>query len=152
MSESKSLKVSAIKEGTVVDHIPAESTLKVMQILKLTKSSEIVSVVFNLESKTMKKKGIIKIGGKNLSSKETEKIALIAPKSTMNIIKNYKVVDKIKLKIPQEIKGVVKCINPKCITNNEEVQSKFKIENKEPLKLRCEYCERVMSRDDLIIQ
>ena len=95
MSESKSLKVSAIKEGTVVDHIPAESTLKVMQILKLTKSSEIVSVVFNLESKTMKKKGIIKIGGKNLSSKETEKIALIAPKSTMNIIKYYKVVDKI---------------------------------------------------------
>jgi aspartate carbamoyltransferase regulatory subunit len=151
-SQLKCLTVSAIKEGTVIDHIPAELTLKVMEILKLNDSKEIVSVAFNLDSKSIGKKGLIKIGGKILNKKEIDKIALIAPNSTMNIIQDYKVKEKTKIDIPNEIVGVAKCINPKCITNNERVETKFIVEVKNPLRVRCTYCERVMNKNDLQIK
>jgi aspartate carbamoyltransferase regulatory subunit len=152
MSEPKCLTVSAIKDVTVIDHIPAESTIKIMELLKLSDFKELVSVAFNLESKSIGKKGIIKIASRNLTKKEIDKISMIAPGSTLNVIANYKVKEKLKLVIPDEIIGVAKCINPNCITNIEDVKTKFVVLNKDPLKTRCEFCERLMDKDELQIK
>ena len=146
----KELSVSAIKEGTVIDHIPSNATLKVVEILDLKGIRSIISVATNLTSKTMGKKGIIKIGGKNLTKEEVDKIALIAPNATVNIIKNYDVKKKIKVAIPSTINRIIKCSNPNCVTNNEKnVATKFYVLNKAPLKVRCHYCERNMDKEDI---
>jgi|TARA_B100001964_G_C14238000_1_gene603481 aspartate carbamoyltransferase regulatory subunit len=146
----KELSVSAIKEGTVIDHIPSNATLKVVEILDLKGIRSIISVATNLTSKTMGKKGIIKIGGKNLTKEEVDKIALIAPNATVNIIKNYDVKKKIKVSIPSTINKIIKCSNPNCVTNNEKnVATKFYVLNKAPLKVRCHYCERNMDKEDI---
>jgi len=145
----KELKVSAIRDGTVIDHIPSDVTFNVVEILKLENVNKIVSVATNLPSKRLGKKGIIKIGGKDLTKEEADKIALIAPKATFNIIKKYDVVKKIVSDIPDTIYGIVKCFNPKCITNNEPMKTKFSVISKSPLKLRCMYCERTMKKEDI---
>lgn len=145
----KEMSVSAIKEGTVIDHIPSNATLKVVDILDLKGIRSIISVVTNLTSKQMGKKGIIKIGGKSLTKEEVDKIALIAPNATVNIIKNYDVKEKIKVTIPLIINRIIKCSNPNCVTNNEEVITKFYVLNKNPLNVRCHYCERDMHKEDI---
>jgi len=147
----KELSVSAIKEGTVIDHIPSDVTLKVADILDLEGIKSIISIATNLDSKTMGKKGIIKIGGKDLTKEETDKIALIAPDATVNIIQNYDVKKKIKVAIPLTVNKIIKCSNPNCITNNEKVMTKFDVLNKVPLKVRCHYCERDMAKEDITL-
>jgi aspartate carbamoyltransferase regulatory subunit len=145
----KELSVSAIKEGTVIDHIPSNATLKVVDILDLKGIRSIISVVTNLNSKKMGKKGIVKIGGKNLTKEEFNKIALIAPDATVNIIKDYNVKKKIKVAIPETLNKIIRCSNPNCVTNNEKVTTKFYVLSKAPLKLRCHYCERNMYKEDI---
>ena len=145
----KQLSVSAIKGGTVIDHIPSNATLKVVDILDLKGIKSIISIATNLTSKAMGKKGIIKIGGKNLTKEEVDKIALIAPNATVNNIKNYEVKQKIKVAIPSIINKIIKCSNPNCVTNNEKVTTKFYVLNKDPLKVKCNYCERNMDKEDI---
>jgi len=146
----KELSVSAIKEGSVIDHIPSNTTLKVVDILDLMGIRGIISIATNLTSKTMGKKGIIKISGKDLTKEEVNKIALIAPNATVNIIKNYDVKQKIKVTIPSTIYKIIKCSNPNCITNNEKnVMTRFYVLDKDPLKARCHYCERNMDKEDI---
>jgi aspartate carbamoyltransferase regulatory subunit len=145
----KELKVSAIREGTVIDHIQSDTTLKVAEILDLNETNQIVSIATNLESKKLGKKGIIKIGGKYLTEKEVNRIALIAPEATLSIIKDFKVINKSKLTIPDELINIVKCFNPRCITNNERMTTLFHVLNKIPLKIRCHYCERIMNKEDI---
>ncbi|MFH0868394.1 MAG: aspartate carbamoyltransferase regulatory subunit [Candidatus Woesearchaeota archaeon] len=147
----KELSVSAIKDGTVIDHIPNNVTLKVVDILDLKGIRSIISIVTNLTSKTMGKKGIVKIGGKNLTKEEVDKIALIAPNATVNIIKDYDVKEKIKVAIPPIINKIIKCSNPNCITNNEKVTTKFYVLSKNPLRVRCHYCERNMNKEDILL-
>lgn len=146
----KELSISAIKDGTVVDHIPNNAALKLVDILDLKGVRGMISIATNLTSKTMGKKGIIKISGKDLTKEEVDKIALIAPHATVNIIKNYDVKQKIKVTIPQVINKIIKCSNPNCITNNEKnVITKFCVLNKDPLEVRCHYCERNMEKEDI---
>ena len=147
----KELSVSAIKDGTVIDHIPSNATLKVVDILDLKGIRSIISVATNLTSKTMGKKGIIKIGGKDLTKEEVDKIALIAPDATVNIIKDYNVKRKIKVTIPEVINRIIKCSNPNCITNNEKLTTKFSVLRKNPLKVKCYYCERSMDKEDIAL-
>ena len=147
----KELSVSAIKDGTVIDHIPSNATLKVVDILDLKGIRSIISVATNLTSKTMGKKGIIKIGGKDLTKEEVDKIALIAPDATVNIIKDYNVKKKIKVTIPEVINRIIKCSNPNCITNNEKLTTKFSVLRKNPLKVKCYYCERSMDKEDITL-
>jgi len=147
----KEYKISAIKEGTVIDHITPESTFKVIEILDLDKNKEIISVANNLQSSKLGKKGIVKIGSKFLGEEAVNKIAIIAPNATLNIIRDYKVVQKLKLKIPGRIEGTLKCFNPNCITNLEKVDTKFKVTSSNPLKLLCNYCERIMKREDIVL-
>ena len=147
----KELTISAIKDGTVIDHIPSDAAFKVAKILDLSGVKGIISVATNLSSKAMGKKGIIKIGDKSLTKDEVDKIALIAPNATVNIIKDYGVKQKIKVEIPEEINRIIKCSNPNCVTNNEKVATKFYVLSKEPLKIRCHYCERNMEKEDITL-
>ena len=147
----RELKISAIDEGTVIDHIPTDSTFKVVEILDLENHRGIVSIATNLQSKSIGKKGIVKVGGKSLTQDEVNKIAIVAPDATVNIIKNYDVREKIKVKTPDVIDNVVKCSNPVCITNNEQVATKFYVVKKDPLKIKCHYCERSMGKEDIRI-
>ena len=147
----KELSISAIKDGTVIDHIPSDAAFKVVGILDLDGIKGIISVATNLPSKLMGTKCIIKVSDKNLTKDEADKIAIIAPKATVNIIKNYEVKQKIRVDIPSIINRIIKCSNPNCITNNEKVPTKFYILSKEPLKVRCHYCERNMDRGDILL-
>lgn len=147
----KELKISAIKEGTVIDHIPAYATFKVANILNLEEHDKILTIATNLLSKRYKKKGIIKIGGKFLTKKEVDKIAIIAPKATLNIIRNYEVKEKTDLSVPDSVIGIIKCSNPNCITNLERINTKFNVVSKDPLRVECCYCERNMAGEDIEI-
>lgn len=147
----KELNISAIDEGTVIDHIPTDSTFKVVEILDLENHNGVVSIATNLQSKKLGKKGIVKVGGKSLTQDEVNKIAIVAPDATVNIIKNYEVKQKIKVKTPNIIENVVKCSNPVCITNNEKVPTKFYVMRLEPFKIKCHYCERSMDKKEIII-
>ena len=148
---TRELNIPAIKEGTVIDHIPSRVTFKVMRILDLKEFKHIISVALNLKSKAMGKKGIIKVGSRFLTQDEVNKIAILAPNATVNIIKNYEVKEKIKVNLPGTIHTIIKCSNPKCITNNEKVKTLFHVINKAPLQVLCHHCERVMESKDIAL-
>ncbi|MDR4507952.1 MAG: aspartate carbamoyltransferase regulatory subunit [Candidatus Brocadiaceae bacterium] len=147
----KNMDVSAIKDGSVIDHIDSKSTLKVAEILNIQQEEQVVLVGMNLISKCLGKKGIIKIGGKSIAQKEVNKIALIAPNASVNIIKDYEVVQKFKVKVPDVLEGIVKCFNPNCVSNHYAVHAKQHVINKNPIKLKCHYCERIMNAKDIIL-
>jgi aspartate carbamoyltransferase regulatory subunit len=139
----KELKIPRIKDGTVIDHITAGNSVKVLHILGIPKStSSIVSVAMNVKSR-FGKKDIVKVENRELDPHEVNKIALIAPKATINFIRDYEVVKKHRVKLPDEIIGIVSCANPTCVSNAKEpVKSRFKVVNKDPISLICYYCER----------
>lgn len=142
----KELVVSAIDNGTVIDHIPANEIYKVVKILNLDEYQDEVLIGTNLSSKKFGKKGIIKVKNKFFEETEVNKISLVAPNATLIVIKGYDVVEKRQLTIPSEIKKIVKCINPNCITNIEDnIETKFNVLSKEPLKMQCHYCEKTMN-------
>ncbi len=143
----KEMKVPGIESGTVIDHIPSESTFKVLDILKI--GDELVTIGNNLSSKKMGKKGIIKVSDKMLKKEELDKIALIAPKATINEIKNFKVVKKRQVQMPSLFLGMMKCFNPTCITRHQDVKTKFILINKKPVELKCHYCESVFDKEQL---
>ncbi|WP_324736484.1 aspartate carbamoyltransferase regulatory subunit [Thermococcus sp. SY098] len=145
------LKVSAIKEGTVIDHIPAGKGLKVIEILNLDAlNGGTVLLAMNVHSKKLGRKDIVKVEGKYLSEEEVNKIALIAPTATVNIIRDYKVAEKFNVEVPEKISGILRCANPNCISNHEYVVPKFYVISKEPLKVRCHYCERTMEEEEIL--
>ena len=148
----KELTVTAIKEGTVIDHIPSSATFKVAALLKLENCTNVVTVAANLQSKNMGKKGLIKIGDKVITKNEADAIAILAPKATVNIIKEYKVIKKIYLSIPKKLENIIKCSNPECITNNSQMDTLFWVIDDGPLIVRCNYCERIMNDNEIIIK
>ena len=145
----KKLEVSAIEEGTVIDQIANKSTFKVANILNTQKIEQVVLIGFNLSSKKLGKKGIIKIGGKLLTQEEVNKISLIAPDATVNIIKDSEVVKKFTVDIPDSIEEFMKCFNLNCVSNHQKIISRFHVINKNPIRIRCHYCERHMGVDDI---
>ena len=147
--KDKQLSVTAIKEGTVIDHIPSESLFKVISILGLDTLETLVTFGNSFESKKLGKKGIIKVSDVFFSTEDINKIALVAPSAKLNIIRNYEVVDKVKVEIPDKVQGIIKCVNPKCITNNEVVSTKFQVISKNDLQLKCHYCEKITTKDNL---
>lgn len=149
MSEKTELEVSAIKNGTVIDHIPADVTFKIVQILDLYKHPSAITIGTNLESKTLGKKGIIKIADRFVSDEEIGRLSVVAPNVTLNIIRDYQIVQKKYVQYPKQIVGVVKCSNPKCITNHQPVQTKMEVFDIATKSLRCVYCERVMQHNEI---
>jgi len=149
----KKLKVSALKNGTVIDHIPPENLFKVISILGLDKIREdMITFGNNLDSKAMRSKGIIKISNKFFEDDDINRIALIAPNAKLNIIKDYKVVEKKEVHVPDEVIGIVKCFNPQCITNHEDIETSFKVISKDPLELKCKYCEKITNKDQIFLK
>jgi aspartate carbamoyltransferase regulatory subunit len=151
MDSKSELKVTAIKNGTVIDHIPAKDLFKVIKILKLEKVDNQVTFGTNLDSKKLGKKAIIKVSDKFFQDSEIDKIALIAPNANLNIIRDYKVDEKRTVELPETIKGICKCMNPKCITNAEPMQTKFTVVSKEPPALKCFYCGKTTDQEHFVI-
>ena len=149
--KDKILEVSAIKDGTVIDHIPADSLFKVISILKLEKIEGMITFGTNLESKKLGKKAIIKLSGVSFKNKDINRIALVAPEAKLNIIRDYSVVEKKVVEVPGEISGIVKCVNPMCITNHERIDTKFKVMDKKKRQLRCQYCEKITDKEHMQI-
>jgi len=152
--KATTLRVSKIKDGTVIDHITSGHALDVAKILEITgRRAGVVTIAINVPSKRHGHKDMLKVEGRFLAASEVDKIALLAPHATINIVKDYKVVEKQRVKLPDNIKGIVKCGNPACVSNsNEPVEAKFYVEKAEPLRLKCHYCGHVMEKEDVLKQ
>lgn len=138
--------VAKLKEGTVLDHLRAGTGLRCLRVLKLPAGTT-VTIGINLTSKRLERKDIIKIERYELSEAEAAKVALISPDATLSIIRDYKVVGKHGLHPPVAFRGLLKCTNPACIVHTERVPGAFVVENREPLVVRCDYCERSIPAD-----
>ncbi len=152
MAEKKQLVVSAIKNGTVIDHIPARLLFNVIDILGLSHLENQITFGTNLESKKLGKKAIIKLSEVFFRKDDLDRIALIAPQAKINIIRDYEVVEKKVVEVPDIIEDIVKCVNPQCITNNQVVMTKFIVINKQPVTLKCHYCEKITGHNNLSIK
>ncbi|MEI6766862.1 MAG: aspartate carbamoyltransferase regulatory subunit [Bacteroidota bacterium] len=146
---AKELVVSAIENGTVIDHIPTQSVFRVISILNLDKVENQVLFGTGLDSRKYGKKGIVKISNRFFEPDEINKIALVAPTATLIIIRNFRVTEKKKVEVPDEIHQFVKCVNPNCITNHEAVVTHFSIVDKTEMKLKCRYCEKITERKNM---
>jgi len=148
------LRVSKIKDGTVIDHIRGGYALDVIKILGITgKEKRVITIAINVPSKRFGVKDIIKIEGRALNSREVNKIALVAPHASINIVHNYKVAEKMDVKLPKDLEGIVKCANPCCISNSvEPVLPRFCLQSEEPLLLKCHYCGFILEQADVLQQ
>ena len=143
------LQVSALCNGTVIDHIPADKLFAVVNLLDIPTMSNNVTIGYNLESKKLGKKGLIKIADRFFTDDEINKISVIAPNVVLNTIRNYNVVEKREVKMPDEIHNIIKCNNLNCITNNEPMETHFYVANRETHTLKCRYCEKEVNLDDI---
>lgn len=149
LDDKKGLVVVAIENGTVIDQIPPDKLFKVVSILSLDTLDSQITVGNNLKSNKIGSKGIIKITDKFFEKSVINKIALIAPNAKLNIIKDYQVIEKSNIVLPDEIHDIIRCANPKCITNNEPVPTLFHIVDKEDVKVKCNYCEHIILQEDI---
>jgi aspartate carbamoyltransferase regulatory subunit len=149
--EETQLLIRRIKEGTVIDHIRSGEALRVLQILGITgKEGEIVSVAMNVPSSKLEKKDVVKVANRFLKSEETDKLALVAPLATVNIIKNYRVAEKRKVELPELFRNLLKCPNPTCVSNmpGEPIVSTIEVIDRETPLLKCTFCQRLISPND----
>ena len=151
MAAKKELQVSAVENGTVIDHIPAEKLFDVINVLGIQNLENTVTFGYNLISSKLGKKGIIKIWNKFLKDDEINKLALVAPTAKINIIKDFEVAEKKAVMVPEHVEGIVKCVNPKCITNNEPMATLFHVTDKDNCIVKCHYCEKEQKREEITI-
>ncbi len=143
--------VRRIKEGTVIDHIDEGKGIQVLDALRIDgKDGSLITIALNVPSGKSKKKDIIKVENKFLKDDDTNKIAVIAPKATINIIKNYKLIEKRRVSLPNEIDRIFRCSNPDCITNStEHIESVMDLIDKETMILKCRYCARILDVNEI---
>lgn len=149
--EKKQLLVAAIKQGTVIDHIPSERLFDVVNLLKLEKMKTAVTVGFNLKSAEMGHKSIIKIADKFFTDDELNQLSVVAPNVTLCIIRDYEVVEKKTVTMPDKLCGIIQCPNPKCITNNEPMRTYFNVVDAARGILQCHYCNTQVMQHDVKI-
>lgn len=147
----KELQVAALENGTAIDHIPTNAVFKVVSLLQLQKLNNRITIGNNLKSSKMGSKGIIKVSDKFFREDELNRIALVAPNVNLNIIRNFEVVEKKKVVLPDEIVEIMKCNNPKCITNNEPMKTRFHVTDKEKVELQCHYCELKIKKEEVVL-
>lgn len=147
----KELQVAAIENGTVIDHIPARKTYQVVRLLNLERLSQPVTIGFNLPSSKLGRKGIIKIADKFFSDEEINRLSVVAPNIVLNIIRGYEVVEKRRVKTPDELRGIIKCNNPKCITNNEPMSTWFNVVDKQKGIVKCHYCDKEQHLEEVAL-
>ena len=141
------LQVAALQNGTVIDHIPTDKLFTIVSLLGLKNSDLSITIGNNLPSKKLGKKGIIKVADRFFTDEEISRLSVVAPNVQLNIINNYEVVEKKQVIMPDVIKGLVKCGNPKCITNNEPMTTIFHVICKENGILKCHYCEKEQNKE-----
>ena len=149
--EQSDLLVRRIKDGTVIDHINEGKGLSVLEALEIDGSrGNVITIALNMPSGKLKKKDMIKVEGRFLEEDDTNKLAVIAPASTVNIIKDYKLVEKRRVSLPNQIEQIFRCSNPDCITNSQEhIESTMEVMDKDNLVLKCRYCGRILDVNDL---
>ena len=141
------LQVAALQNGTVIDHIPTDKLFTIVSLLGLKNSDLNITIGNNLPSKKLGKKGIIKVADRFFTDEEISRLSVVAPNVKLNIIRDYEVVEKKQVIMPDEIRGIVKCNNPKCITNNEPMATIFHVIDKEQGTLKCHYCEKEQNKE-----
>jgi aspartate carbamoyltransferase regulatory subunit len=151
MDKKKILHVNAIKDGTVIDHIPAERLFTVIKVLGLEHIDKPITFGTNMESKKLGHKGLIKLWDVFLEEKDLNRIALITETAGINVIRDYKVVEKKQVTAPDKIYGLATCVNPKCITNHEKIPTRFTVVNKGEISLKCDYCEKITEKSNFKI-
>ncbi len=147
-NDKKELEVAALENGTVIDHIPTDKLFAIVKLLHLQDMKEPVTIGYNLKSSKLGKKGIIKIANRFFTDEEVNRISVVAPNVVLNVIRDYKVVEKHPVVMQETLKGIVRCKNPKCITNNEPMQTVFHW-NAKTEKLTCHYCQKEQSLDEV---
>ena len=147
--DKKAMQVSALCNGTVIDHIPADKLFAVVNLLNIPEMQNNVTIGNNLDSKKLGKKGLIKISDRFFTDDEINKISIVAPNVVLNTIRDYKVVEKREVKMPDEIHNLIKCNNLNCITNNEPMATHFIVANRECNTLKCRYCEKEVNINDV---
>lgn len=148
MTGKKELAVAALRNGTVIDHIPSSALFKAVRILGIENLATSVTIGNNLASGKLGLKGIIKVADVEFDEATLNRIALIAPTAVVNIIRDFDVVEKRQVALPDTIVGIVKCANPKCITNNEPMATRFVVVGHDPVAIRCHYCNHTVAGKD----
>ena len=147
--KKEELQVVALKNGTVIDHIPSDKLFTVVSLLGLKNSDLNITIGNNLPSKKLGKTGLIKVADRFFTDEEISRLSVVAPNVKLNIIRDYEVVEKKEVIMPDVVKGIVKCGNPKCITNNEPMTTIFHVLSKESGMLKCHYCEKEQNKESL---
>jgi len=141
--------VAAIENGTVIDHIPANKTFQVSSLLQLETLTTPVTIGYNYPSEKVGQKGIIKVSDKFFTDDEISRLSVVAPNVVLNIIHDYEVVEKKTVRTPDELRGIVHCNNPKCITNNEPMSTVFHVVDKAKGILKCHYCDKEQNIEEV---
>ena len=144
---TREFRVFRIENGIVIDHIPHWSAYKVLDILGLRGTDSLVTVGFGLNSEEMGRKDLVKVENLELTARDINRIALVAPKATINRIQDSQIVDKFKVRLPDRITGLIRCTNPGCITHGEPAPARHYTLNREPVQLRCHYCRHISAGD-----
>lgn len=147
----KELAVAALKDGTVIDRVPCSALFKAVRILGIENMTNNVTIGNNLSSRRLGTKGIIKVSGVEFPEDVLNRIAVIAPTAKINIIRDYEVVEKRRVELPDTIVGIARCQNPKCISNNEPMRSRFTVTDREDVTLKCHYCGHTVKAADAVI-
>lgn len=147
MADKKELAVAALRNGIVIDHIPSKALFKCVKILGLDTLDTQLTIGNNLHSSKLATKGIIKVADVNIPEQTLNRIALIAPTAVVNTIRDFEVTEKRPVTLPDTIVGIVKCDNPKCITNNEPMATRFTVISRDPVVIRCHYCSHTINAD-----
>lgn len=150
-SKQRQLAVAALQNGTVIDHIPSSALFKVVKILNLENAAGAVTIGYNLESRKIGRKGIIKVSGVEFDEDTLNRIALIAPRAVVNVIRNYEVAEKRPVVLRDELRNIVRCPNPKCISNNEPMATVFNVTSRGPVQIRCRYCNHAVDAGKVVI-
>ena len=149
--KKKELQVAALENGTAIDHIPPSQLFKVAKLLGLENMDNTITIGNNFHSNKMGCKGMIKISDKFFCDEEINRISVVAPHVKLNIIRDYEVVEKREVQMPDELKAIIKCANPKCITNNEPMATLFHVVDKDNCIVKCHYCEKEQKREEFTI-
>ncbi|MCX6645969.1 MAG: aspartate carbamoyltransferase regulatory subunit [bacterium] len=150
--KEKTRTISLIETGTVIDHLNPHVVFQVVKLLDIDDNIEdTVTVGTNLQSAALGKKGIIKIANRFLTQEDVDKLSIVSPNATVSIIEHYDVVKKFKVSFPKEIVGIIKCPNPNCVTNVENVEGRFRLVRESPIFLLCTYCERYIRESEIKI-
>lgn len=147
LAQEREIRVSALARGTVIDHLRQGSGLRVLKVLGLTRAGAhrgAIAIGLNLDSGKLGRKDLIKVEDLELTQDDVNKIALVSPEATLSIIRDYRVVRKFRPELTDVLEGVARCANPSCVSNQDPLTTRFRVVKKDPLRLRCHYCERAV--------